>query len=387
MNGRNVSTMESRTKCRTIVETLGDEILAGRYRAPMTFPSVERIVRRFGVAHLTAVRAMDELKRRGLVYSVQGSGTFVRHPPEPAGPSGRSIGLVVPAWPRSDFFPSLCREVSALCQTKERPLLFADTSAPMAGGATTEARLVAAARSLVDEHVSGILFHPVDFRAGADKANHAALEVFRKAGVPVVLLDCDIVPPPGESGYDLVGIDNVSAGWRLGEHVLARGARRLLFVSLFAAVSSNAQMRLSGLRHAAARKRGARVSVFDLESLDGAEKALAEQFRSNAPEAVVCSSDMVAVVARKALRAAGLRVPEDVLLAGVNDGPVAELADPPLTTIRQPCADIARVAFETLERRRSDPAAPPLRVFLPAPLVMRAATSPISNPTHPDVDP
>lgn len=60
--------MKSGTKCRTIVDTLSDEIAAGRYRAPSSFPSVERIIRRFKVAQTTAVRALDELKKRGLVY-------------------------------------------------------------------------------------------------------------------------------------------------------------------------------------------------------------------------------------------------------------------------------------------------------------------------------
>ena len=366
--------MRKGTKCRTIVDTLGDEIAAGRYRPDSAFPSAERIVRRFQVSYLTAVRALDELKRQGLVYSVAGSGTFVSKM------AGRSLGLMVPAWPGSDFFPMLCREVSALCQAKGRPLLFADTSGSEAGDGVIETRLVEAAHSFVAERVSGVLFHPVDFHGGAVKANEAVLGVFRAAEVPVVLLDCDVVAPPGESGYDLVGIDNVSAGWRLGEHVLSRGARRLLFVSVFAAASPNVRMRLAGVRGAAAGRRGAKVGDLDLASVNDGEAVLAKRFRTDPPDAVVCSSDMVAALAHKALRAAGLRVPEDVLLTGVNDGPVAELADPPLTTIRQPCTDIARVAFEALERRRAFPSAPAMRIFLPAPLVARESTSPLSPP-------
>ena len=63
INAPNRTAMKSGTKCRTIVDTLSDEIAAGRYRSPSLFPSVERIIRRFKVAHLTAVRAIDELKR------------------------------------------------------------------------------------------------------------------------------------------------------------------------------------------------------------------------------------------------------------------------------------------------------------------------------------
>lgn len=158
--------MQSGTKCGRIVETLAAEIAEGRYRAPSSFPSAEQIVRRFKVAYLTAVKAHDELKRRGLVYSVQGAGTYV------ARAAGRSVGLVVPGWSGSDFFPALCRSVSAVCQRSSRPLLFADMLAESGEGLA--ARLVSIARSFVDAGVGGVLFHPVDFCA--DGAPEDAVE-------------------------------------------------------------------------------------------------------------------------------------------------------------------------------------------------------------------
>lgn len=363
--------MQSGTKCGRIVETLAAEIAEGRYRAPSSFPSAEQIVRRFKVAYLTAVKAHDELKRRGLVYSVQGAGTYV------ARAAGRSVGLVVPGWSGSDFFPALCRSVSAVCQRSSRPLLFADMLAESGDGLA--ARVVSIARSFVGAGVGGVLFHPVDFCEGAGKVNREVLDVFREAGVPVVLLDCDISNPPEESGYDVVGIDNVAAGWRLGEHVISRGARKILFASIFAAVSPNAQSRLAGLRDAVAAKRGARLAAFDVPPDESAAAALSEAIRREKPDAVVCSNDKVAAEALRAVEGLGLRVPEDVLVAGVNDGEIARVVSPRLTTIHQPCADIARVAFEALDRRRKDPDAPPMRIFLPAPLVVRESTTPQSN--------
>ena len=341
----------AKTKCRTVVETLEDEILAGRYKSPATFPSVARIVRRFGVAHLTAVKVLDELKKMGLVRSRQGAGTFV------APTAGRSIGLIVPAWQGSDFFPALCGEVASVCQRKGRPLLFADTSKISSAGMAE--RLKTIAESFVEQRVSGVMFHPVDFCERAQKVNREVVEVFRDAGVPVVLLDCDIVNPPDESGLDVVGIDNISAGWRLGEHMLSRGARRILYASVFSNVSPNAQARLAGLRDAVNANPGGR---------------LGECLRKTKAEAIVCSNDNVAALVVKELASLGLRVPRDVLVSGVNDLTIATVVNPALTTIHQPCPDIARVAFEMLERRSADPDAPPMRVFLPAPLVMREST-------------
>ena len=356
----------TKTKCRTVVETLGDEILAGRYKPPATFPSVTRIVRRFGVAHLTAVKVLDELKKMGLIRSRQGSGTFV------APTAGRSIGLMVPAWQGSDFFPAICSEVSGLCQRKGRPLLFADTS----GIACDEMpkQLCAIAESFVEQRVSGVLFHPVDFCSSARKANAQVVAKLHEAGIPVVLLDCDIVNSPEESGLDVVGIDNVAAGRKLGDHVLSKGARRILFASVFPKLSPNVQSRLSGLRDAVSATLGAKLAEFDM-STTASGKLLGECLRKTKADAIVCASDRVAALAIRELLALGIRVPQDVIVSGVNDITVATMVTPALTTIHQPCADIARVAFETLERRRADPDAPAMRVFLPAPLVVRESTA------------
>ena len=359
--------MRSGTKCRTIVDTLSDEIAAGRYRSA-AFPSAERIVRRFNVSYATAVKALDELKRRDLVYSENGSGTFVKTT------AGRAIGLMAPAWPGGGYFPILCREVAAVCQANGRPLLFTDTEEHRVEG--MRERITALASSLIEERVSGVLYHPVAFGPDAPAANGAVVGMFREAGIPVVLIDSDFVLPPEESGCDVVGIDHILCGWRLGSHLLSRGARRILFVSYRTTTPQvNIPLHCAGLRQALAAKRGARFSVFDIQPNPTDEAALADYLARERPDAVACRSDMLAITALKAIRAAGLSVPDDIIVTGFGDYSYARIADPPLTTIRQPIADIVRIAFETLQRRGRNPDAPPMRVFLPAPLVERESTA------------
>ncbi len=348
------------TKYKDIFATLKDEIKAGRYRRSESFPSVMRISRRFGVAYQTAVKVLDELKRRGLVKTRQGAGTYVT-------PSAtRTFGLIVPAWPMGDFFPVLSQAISGLCQERERPLLFADTSFVSTDDMAN--RLVDVARSFVDQGVSGVLFHPIDFRGGADALNKGVTDIFRKANVPLVLIDCDMVQPPAASGFDVVGIDNMAAGWRLGNHVLSLGARRLLFVSQFQAFSSNIQLRSVGVRNAVA----AQPKAVFLGSVSLVEFPVC--IRRKRPDAVICSSDTIAAQVLKRLSGAGVRVPEDVMVTGVNDLPFATLTTPTLTTIHQPCFDIARTAFDVLEARLETPDLPPRQIFLPAPLVVREST-------------
>jgi DNA-binding LacI/PurR family transcriptional regulator len=81
----------------------------------------------------------------------------------------------------------------------------------------------------------------------------------------------------------------------------------------------------------------------------------------------------MALAALRVLRENGLRVPEDVALAGFDDIPAAAAADPPLTTVRQPIRRLGEVATQTLLEMIDDPDGPPRRVILPTELVVRAS--------------
>ena len=67
--------------------------------------------------------------------------------------------------------------------------------------------------------------------------------------MPVVLIDCDFVKPPRRSDYDLVSIDNESAGGRLAEHLLAAGARDIRFL-MHTDRSANMYRRVNGVMNA-----------------------------------------------------------------------------------------------------------------------------------------
>jgi LacI family transcriptional regulator len=91
------------------------------------------------------------------------------------------------------------------------------------------------------------------------------------------------------------------------------------------------------------------------------------------PDAVFAANDSMALAALRALRENGIRVPEDIALAGFDDIPAAAAADPPLTTVRQPIRRLGEVAAQTLLEMIDDPTGPPRRVILPTELVVRAS--------------
>jgi len=105
-----------------------------------------------------------------------------------------------------------------------------------------------------------------------------------------------------------------------------------------------------------------------------------EQLRKlgSRPTAIVCSNDMTAIGVLRAAYMAGLRVPQDLSVVGLDDVDFAEYTLPPLTTIRLSRVELARAAFEALRVQAEDPGNPKMqREFLVSTsLVVRGSTAP-----------
>src|SRR4029079_5920262 len=94
--------------------------------------------------------------------------------------------------------------------------------------------------------------------------------------------------------------------------------------------------------------------------------------------ALLACSDYIAVGVLQAVRQRGLSVPADLSLVGFDDMPFAEMVDPPLTTVRQPIAEMGRIAFERLLALLNQAEAPAL-TRLPVELVVRRSVAKLPN--------
>jgi LacI family transcriptional regulator len=95
------------------------------------------------------------------------------------------------------------------------------------------------------------------------------------------------------------------------------------------------------------------------------------------PDAVFVASDTMAVGVLRALHESGLRVPEDIAVAGFDDMPFAANTTPPLTTVRQPVQRMGEVAAEILIDLIEHPDLPHRQIVLPTELVIRATCGPV----------
>lgn len=359
------------SKYEIIFATLQEELCSGKYGPRNPFPSEAQLVRRFQVSRFTAVRAVNKLEKAGLVVRRKGKGTF---PTKFARTAYGPIGLIMPGLAYGEIYAPICGEITCLCQRRGRTVLLGNTMIEGPKDRAETAKRLAA--DFVQQHVAGVIMHPIEYLRDSAGVNREIVSILEQAGVPVVLLDYDIEPSPRRSKYDLVGIDNFAAGRRLGEHLVSIGVRRVLFVKR-KNCASTVEARLMGVATAmiAAGRKWTDACVVVAEPM-AAGAVVRHLHGPNAPDAIVCGYDVHAANVLKAIEKELPRgtVPGRVKLAGFDDVRCASVMTPGLTTVHQPCQEMARVAVELLFRRMETPESPVCTAMLDAPLVIREST-------------
>ena len=119
---------------------------------------------------------------------------------------------------------------------------------------------------------------------------------------------------------------------------------------------------------------GTPVVVSSNRSEEGYAAASAILAAGEPPTAIFVTSDSLAVGVIRALREAGLRVPQDVAVTGYDDAPVAEACFPALTTVRVDRNRIGREAVRQLVQLIEDPERESKTVWVPNQLIIREST-------------
>jgi LacI family transcriptional regulator len=121
-------------------------------------------------------------------------------------------------------------------------------------------------------------------------------------------------------------------------------------------------------------------SNFEIEG--GREAAAALLDRSDPPTAIFAFNDQLAIGAMQAALARGLEVPRDLSIVGFDDTAEAELVTPGLTTVRQPLAEMGRMAVSLLTRLLDNQRLEALHVELATRLIVRSSTAPLATPAR-----
>lgn len=360
-------------KYQQLKQALAEQIGAGRYHAGDRIASENELVRDYGVSKHTVLKALTELVNEGVLYREQGRGTFVADTTarkSPATTATGAIGVVLPILGGELTLSPAFRTLGGISHEAEaaspkRHLLLSNS----AGDPGREADQL---EELRRDRVAGVLLYPC-FNSGARTVT--ALNRLRKDGIPFILIDHALAEPPA----DFVGTDDRKGATTLVQHLIAQGHRSIAHVTLpktWYRDSAPAQDRVAGYRDAL-QAAGLTLDERWLQHRikDTCTEALHQILRCKPhPTALFAVDAFTCLQLYREIRARGLRIPENLALAGFDDVPAAAMLDVPLTMMEQDFSRIGVLAFRRLSELIQNGTSEPQNIRLEPVLRARRST-------------
>ena len=320
----------------------------------LSAPTQKQMAARLGVSQALISRALsgrgreigasretvDKICRMAAEWNYQPSATALAL----LGAPTRTIGIVVKNFD-DPYFGRLIGAIQILARNHKHSLLLTGPS---------------------KEDLSGLLRHRVDvvIFAGSDFLPEGRVHFER-----VIQIGTGKVFP----GATQIHLDEESGIDEVVDYLATLGHRDIGFITR----EAKSNRRRADMLRKSLRLRGLRIRESSFISLAGKESKAAECAvkallgLSRMPTAVLVAEDSMALALLRALHEAGLRVPQDISVAGIDDIPASEQAIPPLTTLRQPIFELAAAVFHAITDKQDK------TVSIPGKLIIRKSCATI----------
>jgi len=192
-----------------------------------------------------------------------------------------------------------------------------------------------------EQRVSGLLLSPLH-------ESLLGLQPVQRQGIPVVLVDRDA----SAQGFRSVSVDDVAGGSLAAEHLINQGRHRLGYAGGNLSIRP-IHDRFAGARSVVVATAYCSITPFTSKTLTAEDGRvlggeLGQRVRAGDIDAIIAANDIVAIGVMQTLLAQGIRVPDDVAIIGYDDIAIADNVVVPLSSIRQPSAQIGAAAVDML---------------------------------------
>lgn len=284
----------------------------------------------------------------------------------------KMFGLLVPSIVNPSF-AALAREVDLAAKECQYRVLLGNTY-------RQESEEHAFLEDMISHGVRGVIVASSEM----EKPHFA-----RAAAQGMIMVNYDSRMPsgvaPGAMPFDSVSMDNVEAGRLAAEHLIAGGCRNLVFVTEASPTMSRSHKiegflsaaRAHGLMHDDMVIEGKALTAYGDTEMTGLGLSLAEKIcrLSPLPDGIVAINDALGIGLMAGLRDAGIDVPRQISVVGIDNIPLAGLIHPGLTSVMPPLSHMARVMVERLLVRIDDPALAPGEFLFTPSLVIRQSVA------------
>ncbi|CAN5877638.1 LacI family DNA-binding transcriptional regulator [soil metagenome] len=315
--------------------------------AGVSVATVSRVFNNSGPVHEDTRRRIDDVAKR-LRYIPNGAARTL------STRRTQTIGVVLPDL-YGEFFSEVIRGIDQEVQRSGWHLLVSSSH-------NDRAEIEAALRAMRGRVDGLIVMSP-------DPDTHVLAQNLPEK-LPVVLLNC----AGGDGIYNSLNMDNRGGAFAVTEHLLKQGHRRIGLIT-GPMRNHDARERLRGA-HEALAAAGATAApelevAGDFSEQSGHRAALELVELESRPTALFAANDSMAIGALSALREAGVRVPDEMAVAGFDDIPIARYVSPPLTTVRVSIPELGGQAARRLFEAITDPNGERRQDMVPTELVVR----------------
>lgn len=301
-------------------------------------PSENEMMERFEVSRQTVRRALELLTEEGVVEGRRGSGTYVSVNTRRY--TGKEVRIeVMLTFVDTYIFPSMVRGIEAVLSKEGCTLQIGVTDNAV------EKERMRLKELLRTKSVDGVIAETV--KSALPNPN---LELYRelgRMGIPVLLVNSFY----RELDIPHVSLDDRRAGYLAAKHLAECGHTRI--GGIFKADDGQGHLRYAGYTDALMEReikvRGAQVIWIDSDEIkDMEEESVKFLKRLKDCTACVCYNDEIACKLVNILRRAGIRVPQDMSVVGIDNSGMAGFCAVPLTSVRNPVEELGRAAAEQI---------------------------------------
>ena len=366
-----MSTTNALPKYLLLAQELEGRIRDGDWAAGKV-PTVRSIAQQHEVSIVTSSRALQVLRDKGLVNTVERSGCYL------ASPTQQRWALCLRITPGPFQQASTAVNSTGFEALAQRGQATFITDAFNLRDDIRDAELNRQARDAVASGLGGLFLLPARVSEEAMRLDERLLNACRDNGLPVVLVERNLRGVDRPLDCDLVCSDDMEGGRVCTQHLLQGGRRRIAFV--LGSPTSSHRDRLAGYLYAL-HSSGATTTPFVLEQpadmpTREAYACLADRLVKHRADGVVCYQDYTAIGIILEFLRRGLAVPRDIAVAGFDNLPIGDTFSIGVTTYAFPSEGVAANALRVMRERIETPEAPPVKVVVAGSLIVRDSSGP-----------
>ncbi|PSA97388.1 GntR family transcriptional regulator [Bacillus halotolerans] len=329
--------MDMLPKYALVKEEISSWINQGKILPDQKIPTENELMQQFGVSRHTIRKAIGDLVSQGLLYSVQGGGTFVAsRSAKSALHSNKTIGVLT-TYISDYIFPSIIRGIESYLSEQGYSMLLTSTN----NNPDNERRGL---ENLLSQHIDGLIVEPT--KSALQTPNIGYYLNLEKNGIPFAMINASYA----ELAAPSFTLDDVKGGVMAAEHLLSLGHTHMM--GIFKADDTQGVKRMNGFIQAHRERElfpsPDMIVTFTTEEKESRllekVKETLEKNSKNMPTAILCYNDEIALKVIDMLREMDIKVPEDMSIVGYDDSHFAQISEVKLTSVKHPKSVLGKAA-------------------------------------------